>query len=77
VRYRKISRFGDIKRSTGLANTKMQGMVDERRGGGRPRISWMDNIKGWTGLTYDGIDRLPKDRKKWREVPLRSTRIQD
>jgi len=65
---RKMSWFGHIIRSTGLANTIMQGMVDGRRRRGRPRISWLDNIKCWTGLTFKGIHSLSKDRKKWRSV---------
>ena len=35
---------------------------------GRPRMSWLDNIKSWTGLEMREMLRLTEDRKRWRKI---------
>ena len=45
-----VSGFGHVIRGGGLANTFMQGTVLGKRGRGRPKTSWGDNIRRWTGL---------------------------
>ena len=34
---------------------------------GRPRTTWMDNIKTWTGLPVEESIRMTEDRDKWRK----------
>jgi len=45
----------------------MQGTMPGARTRGRPRTTWMDNIKTWTGLTMEESIRKIKDRDKWRK----------
>ena len=35
---------------------------------GRPKISWMDNIKTWTGLEPGNLLRAEDDRLQWRSI---------
>src|SRR6218665_1176793 len=47
--------------------TSMIGLADGKRGRGRPRISWINNIFMWTGLT--GTELMSavglRDRRSW------------
>ena len=43
----------------------MQGTVPGACRRGRPRTSWMDNIKTWTDLPVEV--RMTEDRDKWRK----------
>ena len=47
--YLKLSWFDHIRRHDTLPKSKLQGTVDGRHCTGRPRKSWNDNIKEWTG----------------------------
>ena len=51
VRKRKLSWYGHITRSTGLAKMFLQGTAQEGRGKGRPKKRWGDNITELTGLS--------------------------
>ena len=53
VKKRKLKWFGHVTRSNGLEKTILQGTVPGKRGRGRPRRQWGDNIREWTGL--DGV----------------------
>ena len=66
VRKRKLQWYGLITRSSGLAKTILQGSVQGKRRRGRPRKSWEDNIKEWTGLDPKDMLRKAEDRKEWR-----------
>jgi hypothetical protein len=85
IKKRKMRWYGHINRSSGLANTIMQGPVDGKRGRGRPKLCWLDNIRKWTGKTVAELHRTAKDRRAWREtvcaaaqeVPLRPARTRD
>ena len=50
---RKLSRCGHLTRNKNLNLTKcmVQGKPEGRRGQGRPRMAYIDNIKQWTGLS--------------------------
>jgi len=45
----------------------MQGTMPGARRRGRPRTTWMDNIKTWTGLPVEESVRMTEDRNKWRK----------
>ncbi|XP_071850624.1 uncharacterized protein [Apostichopus japonicus] len=84
VKKRKLRWYGHVTRSTGLAETILQGTVPGGKRRGRQRKSWEDNIPEWTSLKLpDGL-REAEDRKKWKAIvgrasvaPLRSTRLRD
>ena len=52
VKRRKLQRYGHVSRSSGLAETILQGTVKGGRGQGRQRKRWEDNIREWTGLEF-------------------------
>jgi len=45
----------------------MQGTMPSARRRGRPRTTWIDNIKSWTGLSVEQSIRMTEDRDKWRK----------
>ena len=79
VRHRKLKWYGHVTRSSGLAQTILQGTVPGGRKSGRQKKRWEDNIKEWTALQLSDTLRKAESRKEWRElvaktpvVPLRS-----
>ena len=84
VKKRKLKWFGHVTRGTGLSKTILQGTVPGKRGRGRPRRTWTDNIREWTGLEGDALLRRAENRKEWRKlayvasaVPQRPIRLRD
>jgi len=85
VKRRKLTWYGHVNRSGGLANTILQGGVEGKRGRGRPRTTWLDNIRKWTGRPQTELHRLSHDRSVWRKItysasqtrPLRSLRSKE
>ena len=53
---RKMSYFGHMyrKKNLNLTKTIVQGKPEGKRGKGRPRTAYVDNIKQWTGLSAHG-----------------------
>ena len=45
----------------------MQGTVPGACRRGRPRTTWMDNIKTWIGLPVEESVRMTEDGDKWRK----------
>ena len=66
---RKMSYFGHMSRKKNLNLTKtiVQGKPEGKRGKGRPRISYVDNIKQWTELSTQGAFQATQDREAWRK----------
>ena len=57
--------YGHVSRSSGLANTILQGTVKGGRSQGRQRMRrWEDNIRVWTGLEFGKSQRAVKNREK-------------
>jgi len=57
----------------------MQGTIPGACRRGRPRTTWMDTIKTWTGLSVEESIRMTKDRDKWRKYVhgVANPRIED
>ena len=49
IRTHKLSYFGHITRHDDLQKTVLTGKIDGKRGRGRPRRQWYDDMKEWTG----------------------------
>ena len=45
----------------------MQGTMPGACKRGRPRTTWLDNIKTWTGLPVEESITMTEDRDKWRK----------
>ena len=61
----KLSQFGHVCHHDTLLSIILQGTVDARRHRGRPRRSWKDNIKEWTGQS---LLHIADDRSQWAFV---------
>ena len=47
----------------------LEGKVEGKKIRGRPRLTWMDDIKEWTGFkTYEKIKRTAEDRHRWKTI---------
>ena len=73
VKRRKLKWYGHVTRSSGLAKTILQGIVQGGRRRGRQRKRWEDNIREWTGLEWNIILRKSENREEWRKLVVKST----
>ncbi|GFS10801.1 eukaryotic translation initiation factor 3 subunit F [Elysia marginata] len=52
-----------------LLQLSLEGKIEEKRGQGRPRRKWMDDVKEWSGLTSSGdTKRKAENREEWRDM---------
>ena len=71
----KLSYFGHVIRHEGIQKTVLTGKVEGRRGRGRPRRKWTDDVREWTGRSMTECSTLAQNRAAWRTIasqPLRS-----
>ena len=68
IKKRKCQYFGHIIRGDGVQRLLMEGRINGRRGRGRPRTMWTDNIKEWTKMSYNDCIRVAQDRERWRSM---------
>ena len=69
-RNRELKWFGHVTRHNNklpLVNKIMHGRAPGKRRRGRPRASWMQNIRGYTGLSATEAVRAAHDRKDWEK----------
>ena len=50
----------------------IQGRLKEKRKQGRPRTSYFQNIRTWTGLSIREIYDTTQRRDDWKDVTLRA-----
>ena len=67
---RKLTFFGHTIRNknTRLIPDIIEGKIEGRRGRGRPKISYMDNIKQWTDRKMGDVIQACHDRERWRDI---------
>ena len=65
---RKLKWFGHVKRSDLPVKVTVEGLVSGKRNRGRPRRRWRDDIRDWTGQTWDQLNSTTKDREAWRKI---------
>ena len=71
IKKRKCQYFGHIIRGNGVQRLLMEGRIYGRRGRGRPRTMWTDNIKEWTKISYNDCIRVHKienDGDPWQSA---------
>ena len=66
IKKRKMSFFGHIKRHDSILKQSLEGKLEGKRGKGRPRLAWVDNIKKWAGCDMAECTRLTRDRERWQ-----------
>ena len=54
-----------IKRNN-IHRQLLEGPLEGKIRGGRPRTEWMTNITELTGMRYEDLVRLAQDREQWR-----------
>ena len=64
----KCQYFGHIIRGNGVQRLLMEGRLNGRRGQGRPRTMWTDNMKEWTKISYNDCIRVAHDRERLRSM---------
>ncbi|GFR57958.1 endonuclease-reverse transcriptase [Elysia marginata] len=68
---RKLRYAGHIMRGSSgpLLQLSQEGKIEGKRGQGRPRRNWMDDVKKWPGLTsYGDTKRKAENREEWRDM---------
>lgn len=66
---KKTSYCGHIlRRTNGLQKILLEGHVEGVRERGRQRLTWLDNIKNWTGYNYQQLTRKAQDREGWKSM---------
>ena len=65
---RKCKYFGHIIRQNSLQRQLLEGKNEGKRGRGRPRATWIDNIKYWTKKSYVQLVRMPMHRDEFRRM---------
>jgi len=81
VKARKLAYYGHTmrKQESRLDKEIMQGTMPGARRRGRPRTTWMDNIKTWTPLSVEESIRMTTDNGKSTSMvwPLANPHIED
>ena len=75
VRRRKLAWYGHVCRHDSLSKTILQGTVEGQRKRGRPRKSWSDNLKDWTGHNTTTLIRASEDREVWRTLTVAASTV--
>ena len=73
VKKQNLRRFGHVSRSSGLANTILQGTVKGKRKRGREKKRWEDIIKEWTGMDFASSTRAAENRSRWKRISAKSS----
>lgn len=65
IKVRKTSYLGHILRNNKyyLPQLVVKGKIEGRRGVGRKKLSWIRNIRNWTGLNYEELIRAAENRE--------------
>ena len=71
IRTYKLSYFGHIVKYDSLQKTVLRGRTDGRRGRGRPRHQWYDDIKEWSGNQLYTNIKLAQNHVTSRSVASR------
>lgn len=71
IKRRKISYFGHVMRGQKyeLLQLIVQGKIEGKRGVGRKQMSWLRNIRNWTGISNIGdLVHIAMDRNEFRSI---------
>ena len=77
IKKQKLSYFGHIKRHNTLEKLFLEGTCEGRRGRGRPRRRWTQDIGEWMGVSTVEAGRQALERGEFRQAVLEATSIKD
>ena len=69
--------FGQIKRHNTLEKLLLEGTCEGRRGRGRPRRRWTQDIGKWVGVSTVEAGRQALERGEFRQAVWEATSIKD
>ena len=72
-----LSYFGHIKRHNTLEKLFLEGTCEGRRGRGRPRRRWTQDIGEWMGVSTVEAGRQALERGEFRQAVWEATSIKD
>ena len=73
VKRRKLTWYGHVTLSSGLAKTILQGTVKGGRRQSRQKKRWEGDIREWTGLEFATSRRAVEKREKLRKLVVKSS----
>ena len=73
----KLKYFGHVTRHNNLEKLCMEGVVEGRRGRGRPRRRWIQDIADWLGSPIREAGWLAQDRNGFRAAVWEATSRKD
>ena len=70
VKRRKLEYFGHFLRGPKyeLLKTIIQGHIEGKRRIGRKNLSWLRNLRAWTGLSVEELFRIAPDRDEYKSL---------
>ena len=71
----KLSWYGHISGSSGMAKTILQGTMKRARWRGRQKNRWEDNIKEWMGMGFGDSLRAVEDTEGWKGIIATSSKV--
>ena len=73
----KCEYFGHfVRRPNSIQRLLLETRIDGKRGRGRPRTMWMDNIN-WLNLSYKEWIGNAENREKWRSITFNLVRADE
>ena len=77
IKKQKLSYFGHIKRHNTLEKLFLEGTCKGRRGRGRPRRRWTQDIGEWMRVSTVEAGRQALERGEFRQAVWEATSIKD
>ena len=77
IKKQKLSYFGQIKRHNTLEKLFLEGTCEGRRGRGRPRRRWTQDIGEWMGVSTVDAARQALERGEFHHAVWEATSIKD
>ena len=68
IKRRKLAYYGHIRRHDSLQRKILEGKIEGKRGRGRRRKSWIENIVESSGMKINECSKIARDRERWYSV---------
>ena len=68
VRQRKTRYYGHLRRHQSIQKQIMEGKIEGKRGRGRRRVSWLENVSSYMKCPINQCAEMALDRKRWPTI---------